>query len=288
MANDKDKYQEELNSLGMLFEYSRQLMLNIKEEQERVQTEWNIGQSCFAFIACFEAVGNTLSMLPGSHIRSQFENTSFTVLSSNARIVFEGMLIVAYLLSEMTEEESEFRFKVWQYHAEKKRLIIARRFDSTSERLPKLEEDVEREAEEIRNHPQYGRLEKKTSGDIIRGATDKALSKSEIEALVGFEPGYLTSTYKFLSQYSHITSYATNQINEYGIDPTAIPTGLAVVLRMMIYSYSYVIKRLVDVLEVENVPEEVRNTIDLYVDLAESFGEFSVDDPDDQPIEDQD
>jgi len=266
----ESNYSDEVQDLYALFLYSQELMNKMLGKRETLHSKWYIGQAAFCFIACFESVGVALTFLPDSPLESEFEAPAFTSLASSARLIHEGLYITTYLLADKSEEESELQRLAWEYHTEKKRLIIVEAFSPEHPDLDVLRNHVAELKEAFEAHELFEGLDNNKKSNVLQGRTDRTMYRSEIEDLLNIDTSYLSSGFIFLSQYSHLTSYAANQVNAYGLQPDSIPAGLSILVRDILCKYSMIVSRLAKAFGVE-VPENARQLIDHYVGVIEAL-----------------
>lgn len=266
----ESNYSTEVQDLHALFLYSRKLMNETLGKREALYSKWYIGQAAFCFIACFESIGVALTFLPGSLLKSEFKAPAFTNLASSARLIHEGLYTTTYLLADKSEEESELQRLAWEYHTEKKRLIIVEAFSPEHPDLDVLRNHIAGLKEALEAHELFEGLDNNKKSNVLQGRTDRTMYRSEIEDLLNIETSYLSSSFIFLSQYSHLTSYAANQVNAHGLQPDSIPAGLSIFVRDILCKYSMIVSKLTKALEVE-VTENARQLIDYYVGVIETL-----------------
>lgn len=271
----ESNYENELQDLHRLFEYSQQLMGEMLENEDKLHSEWYIYQAAFCLIACFESVGVALTFLPDSPVDSEFKAPAFTNLASSARLIHEGLYVTTYLLSEKSEEESELQSLVWQYHTERKRLAIVETFDPNNPDLDVLKNHVSNLRDNLEENQMFNALDNNKKNNILEGRTDRTMYRGEIEDLLNIDSGYLSSNFKFLSQYSHLTSYAANQVNAYGADPGSIPSGLSILVRDILCKYSLIVDRISETFET-GMPPDVQDLTHHYIGVIENIdGKFA-------------
>lgn len=139
--------------------------------------------------------------------------SSMAVLS---RAVIDTYYVFFYLSVEQVEKElSEFRFLVWDYHAENRRLKKLQLIKSQNPQVKEIEEKIEELKKSIVGNPIYlkqthERQRKIRNGELGIFATNTMLSES-----AGIKPDYYKATYIYLSSYVHAHPFSLQQLAQF-------------------------------------------------------------------------
>jgi len=139
--------------------------------------------------------------------------SSMAVLS---RAVIDTYYVFFYLsVEQVGKKVREFRFLVWNYHAENRRLKKLQLIKSQNPQVKEIEERTKELKESIVSNPIYlkqtpNRRKKIRNGDLGIFATNTMLSES-----AGIKPDYYKATYIHLSSYVHAYPFSLQQLAQF-------------------------------------------------------------------------
>ena len=139
--------------------------------------------------------------------------SSMAVLS---RAVIDTYYVFFYLSVEEVEKElREFRFLVWDYHAEHRRLKKLQLIKSQSPQLSEIEENIEKLKDAIVASPIYLKKSPETQRKLRNGELGIFATNTMLSESAGIKPDYYKATYMYLSSYVHAYPFSLQQLAQF-------------------------------------------------------------------------
>jgi len=201
-----------------------------------------------------------------------YDNTSIAVI---ARALIEAYYTFYYLtVDEIDQEEIDFRFLLWDFHSENRRLGKLRALGSNHPELTQLEKDVEKLRESIEKHAHFHKVDTRRHKKILKGDVPTLLTNTRIAEKAGINPNYHEATYNYLSSYIHTFPFSISQISS--IDKTdQILDLIKVILDECTGYLCFAIRDFVTLFPDQNVymVEAIQETIEIWEYVFKHMGE---------------
>lgn len=140
-----------------------------------------------------------------------WDNTSIAVL---ARALIEAYYIFFYMaIEDISQEEMEFRFLLWDYHSENRRLKKLMAIGSKNQALELLAKNVDHLKRAVKDHQYFNMIDHRRHRKIIKGDVPILLTNKKIAEKAGIDPNYHEATYNLLSSYIHTFPFSISQIS---------------------------------------------------------------------------
>ncbi|OPX35026.1 hypothetical protein B1H10_02220 [candidate division KSB1 bacterium 4484_188] len=209
---DKSKYLKSLQDFEAIFKFAMKLSLDTHGRQVDTRRE-AVASYIFTKI-CLHA-NSILKLTPKSsysHTKDKSNIWDYTSIAILSRAIMDAYYALFYLcIDKINNEEQEFRFLIWDYHSENRRLKQLRLIKSSNKEIPEIEKNVDELKELIKNNSEFKILDKNTRKGVIRGEIPFILKNHEIAERAGINKSYHQASYMFLSSYIHTFPFAISQ-----------------------------------------------------------------------------
>ena len=206
------KYLESVKDFEDLFKFAIKLS---KDTHGREVDTRRKEVASFIFTKICLHCASILRILPKSSFsqtKNEFEVWDYTSLAVLTRSVIDAYYVFYYLCSdEITVDEREFRFLVWDYHSENRRLKQLKLIGSEHKDLPDIEKNVLKLKDKVKAHKNLSVLEKNFRKGIVRGEIPFILTNLDIAKSAGINEQYHKASYMYLSSYIHTFPFAISQ-----------------------------------------------------------------------------
>lgn len=190
------------------------------------------------------------------------------------RSLIDSYYVLFYIAVDKVDASTkEFRWILWDYHCESRRLKKLKLIGSTATAVTEIEDRVRILKEKLINHQLFKNLEPSTQKKL-RKPTDGIFStNSELSARAGIDENFYKNTFMFLSSYVHSHPFSIEQLTYFRAGEEDSLNLLKIVIQ---YSSVYVSLVLRDFIKLapeasENIDEETQNIIDVCCFMAEDF-----------------
>lgn len=268
-------FKETLKNLAQLHVFSYSLARTIEDQENVVAPDRSVREATYSFIAAFQALGTILTILPGGYIKSDFKGYSFSVVASLIRQMMECLVNIGYWLENIDDEERGFRLDVAEYCADRLRLSLVDvkvRKSVSDDELVTLRERVDELWSNIENSAHFTKINRIVRGHIQPGRQHRVLSPGQIGENIGLELTFMKSVQDFLSQYTHITSYATQQVHAYADDTDLMSQGMSPLLTHTAIIYSTSMHLISKAYGIRPFSRDIEELVTWYVELGRSVG----------------
>lgn len=253
MSPAESKYLENTNDLEHLAGIALRLSA---ETQEREVNSWRLEYGSYIFTKiCCHAVA-LLQLKP--HIGEPDPNYDMAIwdmssLAVLARAIIDSYYVFFYLAVDgCDEDESEFRYYLWNYHAEKQRIDLINKVNPESPETANLERQVEGLKENLVGNGFYQALETKLQRKIRKGEVAFSLSNTELSKRAGIHPVYYKSTFNFLSAYVHAYPFAATQLMAFRVDDDESIEVLTMIINYSIGYLCHVIRDFIRLFQINS------------------------------------
>lgn len=207
------KYEDAVKALESLFQFAITLSNNTQGRIVETRRE-EVASHLFTKI-CLH-VSSILRLTPKSSYhdpQSKSEIWDYTSVAVLTRALMEAYYTFYYLvIDEIDESEIDFRFLLWDFHSENRRLEQLRLIGSKHPDLHELEKNAEALRNQLEQNPQFRSLEKDLKKKVLKGDVPLLLSNIKIAEKAGISRNYQKVTYIYLSSYIHSYPFAISQI----------------------------------------------------------------------------
>ncbi|HML96570.1 MAG TPA: DUF5677 domain-containing protein [Thermodesulfobacteriota bacterium] len=214
-----------------------------------------------------------LQLIPEIDTKERYSKSIWNISSIAVliRALIETYYVFFYLgVDNVTDEELEFRHRLWKYHGKKERLDMLRIIESTDPVVTKLTKDVEILRDSVITHTLYQSLESSIKKKIRRGEMGILHKNSELSKRAGIDPNYYNSEYKYLSAYAHATPFAYSQLNIFRAGDAA---SLAVIRTILEVGTAYLCHAVRDFVKImpdqeKDLDERAKELVDIWDDIC--------------------
>jgi Family of unknown function (DUF5677) len=134
-------------------------------------------------------------------------------LATLVRSVIDSYYVFFYLtIDECSEDEVDFRYFLWNYHAEKQRIDMLKRMKSENPIIDQILKNIENLKSNLLSNKFYNSLGTDTKKKIRKGKIGILLTNTELSKRAGIDPDYYKSTFNYLSAYVHGFPFASTQL----------------------------------------------------------------------------
>jgi hypothetical protein len=213
----KEKYLESVKEYEKLCKMCLQLSANT--HKRKVET-WREEYGSYIFAKITTHAIAILKLIPNSplfDLPNNFKIWDISSLSVIVRALIETYNVFYYLIiDEVEANELEFRFLIWNLHAECERLRMLNAIGSVNPALKEVEKSIEEYKEKLKTNSFFNNLNaSKEKTKYRKGEKGIALSNTKISERAGISENYYKSTYKYLSSYTHTYPFSIQQISTF-------------------------------------------------------------------------
>lgn len=211
---NQNNYAETVETLENLFKFALKLSKDTHGRNVETRRE-EVASFIFAKIGLH--THSILRLTPRSSYNTPdkelevWDNTSIAVI---ARALIEAYYTFYYMaVDEIDQDEIDFRFVLWDYHSENRRLGKLQAIGSKHPDLKQLEKDVEELKKAVERHFHLNKIDKSRHKKILKGDVPTLLTNKKIAEKAGIDPNYHEATYNYLSSYIHTFPFSVSQIS---------------------------------------------------------------------------
>lgn len=203
------EYKNDLISIYSIFEFGRNLLTNIPPEEYQ---QWNRNASYLAYHQAVTSAGVLLNYLPESPINSDFKDFGPSFVAAQGRMLKDNFISIIYLLEDVDDSVLEFKELVWDQAIARNRFMMVNQINAENERLGDIEQFMNRNEQDIRDHDFFDTLEAKIQNNCAKGFTDKIYKDNVIVDKYNIDESVFWSAYQHYSQFIHSTAFSTDQL----------------------------------------------------------------------------
>lgn len=207
-----DKYLSSVKKLELVFQFCVRLS---KETQGRIVENRKVEVASQIFTKILLHFSSLLKLVPKSKYSNSnpdLEIWDYTSIAILTRAIIDAYYVMYYLtIDDVDDDENDFRFLVWDYHSENRRLKQLELIGSSHSEIPEIRSDVENLKNEVQGNSLYSNLEKNFRKGVGRGEIPFLLTNLEIAKKAGISEHYHKATYMYLSSYIHTYPYSISQ-----------------------------------------------------------------------------
>ncbi len=207
-----EKYLESVQNLETLFKFVVRLSNDThgrQVETRRIEVASEIfTKICLHLSSMLKLIPKSSYFCPSKELVI-WDYTSIVIL---VRAIIDAYYVMYYLtIDEVNSNEIDFRFLVWDYHSENRRLKLLELIGSKRKEIPEIKKNVEDLRSKVKSHPNFLKLEKNLLKGIARGEIPFVLTNTEIALKAGISEHYHKASYMYLSSYIHTFPYSISQ-----------------------------------------------------------------------------
>ena len=264
MTEISDKYKSAYEELKTLIDTSFKIAINIQYKE--VDTR-DLEAASRIFAKVISHARAVLLLAPKSPAGIDAPKQELWDLSSMAtlcRALIDSYYVFFYIAVDKVDESTkEFRWILWDYHSESRRLKKLQLIGSTLPAVAEIEENVERLKERLINHEVYKVLDPADQKRLRKPAEGIFATNSDLSVRAGIDEDYYKNTFMFLSSYVHSHPFSIEQLTEFRAGEDGSLNSLKIVIE---YTSIYLSLTLRDfttlVPEVsKDIDEEMQKTI---------------------------
>lgn len=283
MTEVVQKYRETHTECCKLLDAA--LTLSAAAQGQSVATrELEVGSWLFAKLALHAKAVIDLAPqgpLGGSAPPQELWDVSSMAVLTRAEIdAYYALFYVA--VDDVDAEMSEFRWLLWDYHSEFRRLKNLQLIHSTSPAMPQLEARVEDLASKMKAHPVYQRQKSYVRNNIRKGRLGIFATNSELATRASIDPAYYKTVFTFLSSYVHAHPFSVNQL---AVFRAGEEESLRIISTVLRYAEVYLSLALRDFMSLTpnqkpNLDPNIEQLIELWCNVASDFSLLRKEKPD--------
>jgi len=281
----KQRYQETHSEFTQLLDFA--FRLSIASQGKAVNSR-NLEVASWVFAKLLLHAKAALDLAPKEPLGDLSQQNEFWDISSMATLVrseIDAYYTLFYIAIDDVEEEMRvFRWLLWDYHSEFRRLQKLELIKSTSNGLSNLKETIAELKKKITNHPVYLRQNTSTKNKIAKGDLPRFATNTDISICAGIDPAYHKVVFMFLSSYVHAYPFSMNQLAVFRAGETE---SLRLVSTVLQYASVYLALSIRDFLQLMPnqelaIPNDVEEIIKIWSGIAQDFSS-RLSDKDDNP-----
>ena len=204
----------ELRKLIASFDQVVGIAYELSQQFDGVESTSRRGKTSTYYLAkmvpeCF----SLLRVLPGSRFTGPEELFDFPSFCSISRNLIEAAnLHWYYCIEQVDEEQSKFRFSLYDFHDFRTKIRIGRFLNADESELELLESESMALKATIKNNSFFKDLLPEVQRQILKGRRCSEFNQTEIVERRGLDVEYFNGVYKLLSTNTHSTPSAINSM----------------------------------------------------------------------------
>ncbi len=220
MSDNFKEYLKHLKDLKLLYDEAYKLSINTTGRKCTIKEYY----ASNIFVKIVLTVRAMIILLPNSPLlKAKDTNKEIWDISSICvlcRSLIETYLVFYYLtIDEIPKEERDFRYVLWEYHANSERLKMLELIKSNSPEITNIRLEKAKTKGDLEKNSFFKSIERKLEkGErvkIRKGEKGIFLTNSKIAEKAGINREYYRATYKYLSQYVHTYPFSISQIAKF-------------------------------------------------------------------------
>lgn len=195
-------------------------------------------------------------------------------MATLCRSLIDSYYVLFYVaIDDANISTKEFRWILWDYHAESRRLKKLELIGSTLPVVTEIKENVARLKDKLTNHEVFKSLDSPTQKKLKKPSEGIFSTNSELSVRAGIDEDYYKNAFMFLSSYVHSHPFSIEQLTEFRAGEDQSLNLLKIVVE---YSSIYLSLTLRDFVKLvpevsEDIDEEAREIIDIWCGVVEGF-----------------
>jgi len=130
-----------------------------------------------------------------------------------ARALIETYYVYYYIaIDEITGDEAEFRYNLWEFHSVTSRLNKLKKIKSKAPEIEGFKKQEHLYRQKLLNDRLFTAQPEKYKGRILNGDVAILLSNNELSKRAGIDPDHYKAKYNGLSSYVHTHPYCVSQL----------------------------------------------------------------------------
>jgi hypothetical protein len=250
--------------------------------QGKEVSSWRHEYGSVIFTKLCMHVDSVLRITPGSReyfsIGEGLELWDLSSIAVIARAVIDTYFVHYYIaVDNIGSDEEEFRYLLWEFHKENRRLTKLRLIGSKNPQIENIEKECEELKRELTSTKKYSTLEKSKQRNIKKGNVPILCTNTELAKRAAVSEKYYKATFRLLSSYVHTHPFAIGQmaVNVAGDEETT-----NVYCTFLGYCSGFLAKGIKDYIntypfETPEMPEETTYLIELWSGIVEEIDEFN-------------
>jgi hypothetical protein len=219
MSGKLDDYFERLKKLEYLFSKSFGLS---KGTYKNKRSNWRKEAADMFFLKITLTARAILKLLPNSLYYFDEENYEIWDIPTSAllaRTLIINYIIFYYLcIDDISEEEANFRNKLWRFYSEKRREKMLKNSGADSAKMSDtFSKKVAALKNELENDSYFQKLTIKNIQDVSEAAWEKSISLSREDILksAGIKVSFFNDVYDYLTNYIHSYSFSFDKLRDF-------------------------------------------------------------------------
>jgi hypothetical protein len=277
MTEISDKYQAAYKELKALIDTAFRIAINIQYKEVETRDLEAASRVFAKVISHARAVLVLAPKKPAGFDAPAQELWDLSSMATLCRSLIDSYYVFFYIaVDEVDEPTKEFRWILWDYHSESRRLKKLQLIGSTLPAVGEIVANVRRLKENLTNHPIYTGLEPSIQKRLRKPAEGIFATNSELSARAGIDEDYYKNTFMFLSSYVHSHPFSIEQLTEFRAGEDDSLNLLKIVIE---YTSIYLSLTLRDFTKLvpevsEDIDEETQKTIELWSGVVNDFSKF--------------
>jgi len=261
---DDERYQSICSELDLLISHGARMSFGLANKPAPLDREF---YSDRIFSKLLSHAITLRRIVPTGLTPKEEGGTELWDLSSTcalARALIESYDSLFYVaVDSITDEEREFRFLLWELHAEERRENKLNLIGSKHPRLLEITKEIETLRERVLGHDYYDKLDKNIKTKISNKRTPAFyLSHSERNKRASINHDYYNSCIMFLSSHVHTLPFSIQQLVEFRAGDK---NSLQLISLPIQYAVGFLAKGIqgMEVIFDQRLPEKNKETADL-------------------------
>ncbi|MEQ9110607.1 MAG: DUF5677 domain-containing protein [Rhodospirillaceae bacterium] len=275
MDDEVKKYKLAITELEKIFVTVAHISANImgRQAQDRKQ---EFGSIVFTKICCH--CHSVLQLVPRQPIMATTEPELWDIssIASIGRALLESYYSFFYLSVDVVDEDMEaFRWLLWDYSCEFKRLQQLELIGSQSPLLS----DLRREVEALKNTLVESSIFKRQTESVRRKMTGGQMgvfsTNTDLSQRAGISKKYYKLLYDYLSSYVHSYSLSINQLQSFRAGSAEAVHIIALLARYCLVYMCFSLRDITQLFPDQKllIDNDVKGIMDDWIDIARNFRE---------------
>jgi hypothetical protein len=186
--------------------------------QDRPTSNWQLvegsiifGKTCLTCISLLRLIPISSFYLPAHKLHAW----DLPSVASLVRNIIETYHVFFYVIENVSDSEREAREALWRFHETAERLEMLRLAVPSSAGVEQLMKEYSKRKARLEASPFFQSLPKRQRTNLLNARDSKFSTKSEIADRAGVSRRYLTSCYKYCSNFTHTSPMAVATMNAF-------------------------------------------------------------------------
>ena len=195
-------------------------------------------------------------------------------MATLCRSLIDSYYVFFYIaVDEVDDSTKEFRWILWDYHSESRRLKKLQLIGSILPAVTEIEENVERLKRKLINHQLFKALDPPVQKRLRKPSEGIFSTNGELSVRAGIDEDYYKNAFMFLSSYVHSHPFSIEQLTDFRAGEDESLNLLKLVID---YSSIYLSLTLRDFIKLvpevsEEIDEETQKTIHTWCGVVKDF-----------------